>query len=56
MGKITIVAYEKKIYDESKPDKVCYAIAKEMEEKDRQFKEKMGKQSNFRNNALVKKT
>jgi len=43
MGKITIVAYEKEIYNESKPDKVCYAIAKEMEEKDRQFREKMTK-------------
>ena len=51
MGKITIEAYGKIVYDRALPDNVCFAIFKEREAKDNEFKKKVeeNKQLNFRN-------
>ena len=41
MGKITIEGYGKKLYEKELPDKVCFAIAKDREAKDKEFSDKL---------------
>lgn len=54
MGQITIKAYGKVIYDQTKPDKVCFAIAKDQERRDNEFKERIEKQTDFRKPEDIK--
>jgi len=45
MGTILIKAYGKVVYDRTLPDKVCFAIAKDREKKDQEFRERIEKKS-----------
>lgn len=48
MGKIVIEAYGKEIYNKTLPDRVCFAIAKDREKRDNEFKDKIDKQKDLR--------
>lgn len=41
LGKIRIEGYGKVLYEKELPDKVCFAVAKDREAKDEEFKKKI---------------
>ncbi len=53
MGKITIEGYGKVLYEKEVPDKVAYAIAKEREKKDNEYRERMAEEKKGMNSQTT---